>query len=95
MRMSPLLATLLLLCGCAENKPKPPTTVVEAPKVEIVVVNKREFRKLLRACTVAQVPEDLNKKPLEDVAVDLANARKAALVECNKRLQKAREKLGG
>lgn len=96
MRMSLLLTTVLLVAGCGEVQTKP-TPPAEGPKVQVVLDDKElaKLKRLLKDCQVAAIPEDVVDRPLEDVAVDLANSRKAALVECNKRLQKARAKLDG
>lgn len=93
MKMSFLLMALLLAsCGEVKTKPLP---LVQSEKVEVIVVNKSEFKKLLRACHTVQIPQGADQKAVQDVAIDLANARKASLEECNLRLQKARERLGG
>lgn len=94
MRMSLVLALCLLVgCGGVKEKPAVPSTAQTTTKV--VGVDKKALRKLLRDCSVVQVPKDAKDKELQEVAVDLANARKASLEECNKRLRKARAQLDG
>lgn len=87
MKMCLLLAALLLV-GCNDISVKPPS---QAATVEMV--DRVELKKLLRDCRVEQAPPGLNGQALEDVAINVANARKAALEECNRRLRRAREKL--
>jgi hypothetical protein len=83
-----LLLSLMLLIGCTTDPVIPPPK----PQVQEISLNRGELRALLRDCKVAGVPKN-DERDLEEVAVDLANARKAALEECNQRLRKARAKL--
>lgn len=91
MKMNFLLVVVLMV-GCAAGGVKP-VVPDRLDKANAVTVNRLEMRRLLRDCEVEQVPKDADDRPLDDVAVDLANSRKAALEKCNARLRKARSKL--
>jgi hypothetical protein len=93
MKMS-LMLVLALLTGCGSVTTKMlPTVEVKAPTPKTLVLDgnkQKELKKLLKNCKVYVVEADSTDRPIEEVAVDLALARKSATNECNKRLQKAR-----
>lgn len=90
-----VLAALLVGCKTGEVRkhseiitPAPPPAIV-AP----VTLTKKEVERLTKACRIPEVPTDLKGRDVRDVAVDLANARKAALEECAERMAELRHKL--
>lgn len=92
-----LAACLASGCGTTGKAPKadPVTITVTVPQTapaQVPQVSKKEWKKLTRDCETVEVPTDDPSKPVGDLAIDVANARKAALEECTARMRKLRKK---
>lgn len=93
MRMIALvLASCLAASGCVNKGPaKPvPTPVVVVAEKKPTAQEKKDWKRLTRDCEDVKLPDDAHERRVEDVATDLALARKKALEECTKRMRAIR-----